>query len=92
LWEVFGVAFQRPPFGSGFGKECLRLYLPGFIQAQCNRKNAIPPQGHSQIPLAARWRAILLRGPGILQQMIDIAFDLFHLGQQFGAGVLLQFQ
>ena len=33
-----------------------------------------------------------LRWPGILQQMIDIAFDLFHLGQQFGVGVLLQFQ
>src|SRR5882724_559388 len=33
-----------------------------------------------------------LRRPGILQQMIDIAFDLSHLGQQCGAGCLLQFQ
>jgi hypothetical protein len=72
----------------------LRSYLPGFMQAQCNRKMPFPfrRKAHSPIPLAARWRALCLRWPGILQQMIDIALDLFHLGQQLDAGFLLQFQ
>src|SRR5207247_9459216 len=38
LWEVFGVAFQLPPFRSGDPKRMRASYLPGFIQAQCNQE------------------------------------------------------
>src|SRR5438552_5650663 len=38
LWEVFGVAFQLPPSAPAIRNGCVRSYLPGFIQAQCNQE------------------------------------------------------
>src|SRR5260370_36478226 len=92
LWEVFGVAFQLPPFRSGDPKR-----IRAVVLAWLHFRHSVTKKCHSAAKLLADSASGLLvshplRWPGILQQMIDIASDLFHLGQQLGAGFLLQFQ
>ena len=85
-----GVSTPSVPLRRSETDACGRTCLASF-------RHSVTKKCHSAAKLLADSASGLLvshplRWPGILQQMIDIASDLFHLGQQLGAGFLLQFQ
>jgi hypothetical protein len=71
------------------GNGCLWPFFPDFVQAQCNRRISSP---RTLINIEDRKLHRPIRWPGILQQMIDIALNLFHLGAQLYARLCIQLQ